>query len=251
MSEPVQVETTLGRVPVWGQVEGRGPVVLGINGAFPLEEGMAGLVVDGADTATLHLPGMWSPVTSVLSLEAFAQAFDEVVAELFWDRPVIVVGASTGAVVALAMKARQVRGVVAAEPFFSTSSLWPLLEWFLRYEFPRNPDPMARRWVEAIFGLTDCSLTDRDYRFVLERQDRPVIALAGSEPLHPRRPVSALPSLMSAADRALLPPRIVDGGHELPMTALCAAARELVALVAGPEQGRDAIEACDRARARE
>ena len=242
MGEPLIVETSLGGVPVWGAFESDRPVVLGISGAFPLEDGMAGLVVEGADSASLHLPGMFSPVTAELSVAAFARAFDEVVGQLFARRAVIVVGASTGAVVALAMKAPQIRGVVAAEPFFSTGKLWPLLEWLLRHELPRNPDPVMRRWVDAIFGVTEGGVTDRNYTFVLDRKDRPVIALAGAEPLHPRRPVTDFPSLMSEADRDLLPPRVVAGGHEIPMSALRAAAAELLGRTIGP-RASDAPEA--------
>jgi pimeloyl-ACP methyl ester carboxylesterase len=222
----VSVETALGRVPISGSFDSDRPLVLAIRGAFASVDQLSDLDPPDHDLALLHLPGFHSPRLTETSMEAFVAAFDEVIRQRFAGRQITVVGISTGAVVALGLRAPEVRGVLAVEPFFSTAKLWPLIE-FLRRELQANPQPALHEWVDAIFGVSMSGVVDRNYQAVLARRDRPVLGLVGDVPLNPVRPVWGLPSLTDEADRALLPNKLVQGGHNVPTDAIRSALRNL------------------------
>ena len=123
------------------------------------------------------------------------------IAALFAGRPVVALGVSAGALVALALRSPQVVRVIAVEPFFSTEKLWPLVHT-VRKMLANNPrDATMRRWVEAIYGYGPETLMDRDYGWVLGRTDRPVEAIVGSDPLYPVRNFWDMPSLTDDIDR--------------------------------------------------
>lgn len=222
----VWVETALGRVPVWGRANSERPIVLAIRGAFPEPHHLADLAPPNQDLVLLHLPGFHSPALAATSIGAFAAAFDEVIRKHFTGREITAVGVSTGALVALALRAPEVRRVLAVEPFFSTAHLWPLVEW-VQHELRRNPAPLLHHWCEAIFGYTGTAVCDRRYEPVLNGPPRPTVALVGDVPLLPRRPLTILPSLTNEVDRARLPVRVTPGGHNLPTAAIRSALIDL------------------------
>ena len=81
-------------------------------------------------------------------------------------------GLSTGSLVALGLRSPEVRRVLAVEPFFSTAKLWPLIE-MIQNELRENSAANLHAWVEAIFGYTAQSVTDRNYDAVLARLGSP------------------------------------------------------------------------------
>jgi pimeloyl-ACP methyl ester carboxylesterase len=228
-----QIETTLGPVPVWGgPFDSDRPLVLGIRGAFPPRDLMADLDPPGADLALVHLPGFFSPVIRPMSIETFARAFDEMIERRFPGRRITLVGMSTGAVAALAMRAPQIEAVLAVEPFFCTAKLWPLIA-FVQDGLKTRANPVTREWCEGIFGYFENGVVDRDYRHLAADPARPTLMMAGETALWPVRTIEQLPSLADEADRALLPHKVVPGGHNVPMADIRAGLAELQTLKVG------------------
>jgi pimeloyl-ACP methyl ester carboxylesterase len=196
-----------------------GPLVVVIRGSFPKADDYEDLEIPGADIAWLHLPGFFSPLLADPSIEAFAQGFDEALEHIFPHRPLLIVGVSTGALVALAMSSGRILGRVLVEPFLSTAPLWPFID-FLREDLRSVPQPEKARWVRAVFGVAADSFENRDYSHLVGRAQSAWV-LVGSESLAPRRPVRSLPSLTSEEDRARLHAVganivLVSGGHDVP-----------------------------------
>jgi pimeloyl-ACP methyl ester carboxylesterase len=150
-----------------------------------------------ADVALVHLPGMNTPFFREPSVQAFAEAFDQVLERLS-PRNVVVLGASVGGLVALAMRHPAIRGLVLMDTALSMG-LWPL-----RNLVAPTTHPRAVEWYEAILGFS--SRRDgpgRDYGHLLDGVDVPVLALIGDVPLgEPRSIATKAPSLVTPADRA-------------------------------------------------
>lgn len=204
------VQTRLGVVPLWSRPEiftSRRPLVLAIAGAFAglddlsrLPEAMARI----ADAAVLRTPGIGAPLLSDRSIEGFSQAVGELVDQLFPDRRVILLGVSIGAVAALGVRARSVRRIVAVEPLLATGALWPMAEALRDYLAQLPADSPAHPVFAGLFGVSRNEVAPRDYRHVLDGLTVPVDVVLAGEPLHPRRPVARMPSLVDAPERALL-----------------------------------------------
>jgi len=180
------------------------PLVVVVRGAFPPPHQLGHLCLPGTETVFIELPSFNSPPFRVYSLETFAEAFNEAVEKKFPNRRPTLVGVSTGATVALMMKARS---VLAIEPFLATGPLWPLRKWVLA-----NPlgDEHAR-FAQQVF------LEDHVY---VPHIGLPTTVIVGAEPLLPERRTSEFPSLTSASDRAdlrALGCKMVEipGGHDL------------------------------------
>ena len=180
--------------------------------------------------ALVHLPGFYSPVLVTTSVGVFIAAFDEVISKLFAGRKITAVGLSVGAIVALGLRSPEVRAVLAVEPFFSTAKLWPII-YFVRHML-RADEALPRAFAADIFGVTQVSITDRDYSAVLQRSDRPALAVFGDVPLNPSRDVIGLPSLADEADRTRLPHVVTLGGHAVPTSVIRGALR----ILEGPHQ---------------
>lgn len=222
------VETSFGCIPVWGDYGSHRPLVLMIRGIFPPLHRHADLGPRGADLALLHLPGFHSKVIRPISVDRFAQAFDELVRIRFPDREITLVGTSTGALVALAMTAPQVKAKLAVEPFFSTAKLWPLIS-LVRTKLQKATNPLLHEWMEAVLGYTLSGVSDRNYEH-LAAQVMPTLVLAGDTPLTPVRKMTQLPSLCDPQDRARLPYKVVRGGHDIPVEEIRAALGDLARL---------------------
>lgn len=217
----LDTQTALGPVPVWrrGRGESDLPLVLVIRGAFPPAHHMEDLQLSGADAAFLHLPGFFSQTLTTTSIAAFAAAFDQVLAARFSGRTIVLLGVSTGALVALAMRAAEIRTRVLVEPVIRPAKAWPLVQ-VLRRVLVQYPQPAEAAWVEAIFGVTAEGVGALDYSEMVNARV-PTWALVGSEP---SQPTLALPSLLDEADRRLLEDRglevrIAPGGHDVPANA--------------------------------
>ena len=198
--EPVtEVETALGPIQFRGRNTGR-PVLLIINGAFAHNDTMdrAQQVMPEVDVLRAHLPGNHCPPLMTTSLGVFTAAFRQAIEAHLRSRPVVVVGLSTGALVALGLRHPSVRRLVLAEPPLRTGDLWPLLGW--REQGPPDRWPL----VTSIFGITPTTVEPRDYTHLLDELRVPAVVILGSEPLMPPRPFEAMPSLVDEESRALL-----------------------------------------------
>ncbi len=228
--------TSAGEAWLWAEAaarEDRRPVVLFINGAFSIERPRSFALPERLPEAAVfnaHLPGNHCPRTATHSVEAYAALYSAVLDAL--GRPAIVIGASVGALTALAMRSDHLRGVVLLEPPLQTSGLWPLTVGFRRMLAERPGDADLQEFLWNLFGISETAQENRDYRPWLEALSLPAWAAFGGEPLLPERQVDLVPSLVGEADRALIAAHagirteVVPGvGHNVPGHAIAHVAR--------------------------
>lgn len=208
------------------------PVLILILGAFPKQNELADFTLPGIEVRRWFLPGFHSARTPELSIPAFAGALDTDIETRFKDRPVIVMGISTGALVALALRAKEVQHLILVEPFFRTAEIEPFINWLVRTLDQHPHNTLLHEWVFAIFGVGRDAILHRDYSRLLLDSGRSISAVVGD----PTVATEGLPSLTSSNDRALLAKRGVQlrsyrGGHAPPYSALFAAVREALAII--------------------
>jgi hypothetical protein len=218
-------ETPLGDVLLWGEpqaFEDDRPVVLAISGAFAPKESFDLLYLAFPEAAVLvaHLPGNHSPPLVATSVGAFAAAFSHVVSQL--GRPTVVCGSSVAGVVAMGMRAPEIRGIAALDPPFRTAKLWRLvnrLQEGVRRGAPANEVEFCRE----ILGVTATAIEDRNYLPLLDGLATPTWCVFGETPLMPPRELDRDPSLVDEPERQILrrhpavKTMLVKGvGHNLP-----------------------------------
>lgn len=194
------VQTSLGPVPLWGDFDrfrADRPLVFVVRGAFaaPDEWTIIAKWLPEADVVFAHLPGINTPLFAENSIAAFARGFDEILAGLSRSK-IYLLGLSTGALVALAM--RSADALIAVEPPLTPSAMWPLIPVFRSISAEH---PLAGQWVEDVFGITADQSGNLDFGYLLA-DCLPGFVLIGGEPLAPERAIEAIPSLVTAADRA-------------------------------------------------
>lgn len=204
------------------------PALMAMGGIWTPRDFLHDLVEAFADVSVLivPLPGMGGSLTRTFDVATLARSLDEGIAALLAETPVVTYGVSTGSLVTLGLKAPQVVRQVALEPFFRTAPLWAFHETARAFMALEPNKRGARVAAEQIFGLTDASLVDRDYRYLLEGLTRPLDVILADQPLEPARPFDTLPSLTSREDRAALAahPQVTlhpgppGSGHDLGLT---------------------------------
>ncbi len=202
------VATGAGVVRLWGPAAPAPlrPIVVGIQGTLASHDEMTALLGGlsiFADGYFLRLPGGGAAPLASFALRDIAGAVGEAIETAFPDRPVVLIGVSAGAVVALGVRARNLARVVAVEPPLSTGEAWPV-HAPLRAHLASNADPAGVALVREAFGVTVQGVEDRDHGWVLEGLAVPVDVVLGAEPLEPRRTVPRFPSLLGEAQRRRL-----------------------------------------------
>ncbi|HTK36609.1 MAG TPA: alpha/beta hydrolase [Caulobacteraceae bacterium] len=197
-------ETRFGPTPIWGDFARFSPerrLLFVIRGAFSKKNVLLGLTQDfpGVDVAYAHLPGMFSEPFLRDSIEDFAAAFDEVLAQLA-HRQSAVIGLSLGGTAAIAMQDPSIRAKVLVDSPITTGRLWMLPDIF-RAKVQSNP--RLAQWVWNLFGVSEHGIVGRDYRGLLSRLNVPTLALVAGDPLGEPRPIVRAPSAVSDEDRAL------------------------------------------------
>jgi pimeloyl-ACP methyl ester carboxylesterase len=216
-----EAETSLGPVVFWGRDTGK-PVLLLINGSFADFQAMwrMGAYIEGVDYWRAHLPGNHAPRLIGDSIGVYAAAFDEAIGVLAGDRPVVAAGLSVGALVALALRAPNVRRVVAVEPILQTEGIWFLP--MLHEQAPPGFDDYLRN----VLGLGPDTVEPRDYTPMLRQLAVPAVALVGDYlPGQPHQ-FPIMPSMVTeAARRALAAHPTIEvvvapgAGHNVPRQA--------------------------------
>ncbi|MDB5422705.1 MAG: hypothetical protein JWQ29_121 [Phenylobacterium sp.] len=182
------------------------PSLLVIGGAFPPADFQHELVDRylGANVLIGRLPGMDAPWLQDRSPETASAAFDEAIARLLPNDPLVVYGISTGCLVSLGLKAPNLVHHILDEPFFSTAGLWPVVEPFRR-RLEKNPEnQMLREFLWSYFGLSGTEFVDRPYSHLIDGLRTPADAVVGGALLEPEREMPGWPSLTSSSDRATL-----------------------------------------------
>ena len=236
-ARPVIAVTTLGHVPVWGAPFSRErPLLLIIRGAFVTRDMFVKLVgqVGPCDVALTHLPGLHSPFLSENSVEVFAAAFDEVLAKL-GHRDVVIVGQSIGGPVAMAMRSPAIRRLMLLDSPLSTASLWMLPDIFRGWI---RSAPALAPWIWDVFGISETTVENRDYRPLLAGLRVPAEVLAAGDPLGDPRPLVRTPSLISEDDMAAYEATpgmsvavVADCGHDILADARLILLARMLALV--------------------
>jgi hypothetical protein len=109
-------------------------------------------------------------------------------------------GVSTGAVIALGVRARNVTRTVAIEPHLLTAELWPVIGP-LGDHLRRVGDPVTTAFTAEAFGVDETGFAARDHLSVLDGLSSPVDVVLGSEPLQPQRQTTRFPSLVGEVER--------------------------------------------------
>jgi pimeloyl-ACP methyl ester carboxylesterase len=197
--DPIEVATAAGPVWFWGEDTGR-PILLVITGTYAEKDLLhrTQLYFDDVDVLRAHLPGNHCPPARDNSIATFAEAFSEALQSRFAERPVVVVGLSVGALVALGLSAANVRRLVLVEPPLRTEGAWPIVG------FRDSAPPEAADFLWEVFGVAKDRIEPRDYTGLLDRLPAPAHAVLGDLPLQPERPLEILPSLVDEASRARL-----------------------------------------------
>jgi pimeloyl-ACP methyl ester carboxylesterase len=217
--ERLEVETRFGPVWLWGEDTGR-PVILILNGAFADVEGIGSVRSQVFDVFNAHLPGNHCPDLVRTNIGVWSSAFGEALARAFPERPLLVAGISTGALIALGLRSPSLKRLVLVEP-----PLWPTVTWPFR-EFPGQTPDWGDDMLWNVFGVGSGRFEPRDYRHLLDNLQCPAIAIVGSIPLQPPREGQGLPSLVDEESRRrleahpLVELRVAAGvGHNIPRDA--------------------------------
>lgn len=220
--EKFEVETPLGPLWFWGRDTGL-PVVVLITGAFAEFDVLDGLsgALDGVDIWRSHLPGNHSPALAATSVGAYAAAFSHALKTRLADRPVVVLGLSVGALVALGVRAPNVQRLVLVEPPVLTAGLW-----MLRLIDEQAP-PGNEAFLWNILGIGPNGYEPRDYTGMVRELTTPALVMIGEEPVGVERPFTLQPSMITDAAREALAanPNIeivmaAGAGHNVPRMAL-------------------------------
>ncbi len=196
-----------------GDPSDRRPVLLLLPGAFQPALVMASFArrfENDFHVAAADLPGFGGapPLIGAPGVEAMAENFAQVAAELFGGRTVLVVGESLGGLVAAAMAGHAgspLRRVIALDPPLTTLKAWPVHR-ILDLHYAQHPGNAAfEAYARNVFGhAPDGRLEARSYYGLLERCPVPVDVATGSIPLSPEREVASAPCLIDGADREIL-----------------------------------------------
>lgn len=216
------VETSLGIVSLSGAIERPGPIVVAITGAYANREALSRLaeMFPEAPVLVSHLPGNHSPWLEKNTIGALGAAYSQVLAAL--GRPAVVLGCSVGALVSMAISARELAALVLTDPPISNRALWPLRQQYLGRA--KLAGPQEREFLWSAFGVGPEDWEDRDHASLLDALGAPTkVFIGGEHPFPANRPFKRLPSLVDDRDRKLLAdcPAIslttVQGaGHDIP-----------------------------------
>lgn len=196
------IETSRGTIPLAGQLGRAGPVVLAVNGAYAAPSALSTLADFLPETNVLvgRLPGNHAPWLLRNRFSDFVAAYSEAIQAL--ARPVILLGASVGGLVALASKAPNLAAIIAADPPLRTAKLWPLHQDYQRRWAVAGPP--EREFLSDVLGISGDLIEDRDYTHLADAVGAPTRIIIGGEPLFPPRSISELPGLIDEPERIQL-----------------------------------------------
>lgn len=170
-----------------------GPVLLAITGAFAHETRQSVFhlqpLMPGLDVYAAHLPGNHCPKLSAATVDVWGEAYRDA-ASAFGSRPLTVLGESTGALIALAM--RPTRSILL-EPPLTPASIAPLIPTFQR----QAKDPRWADFLSGVYGVTENAVEPRDRLPLLDTLAGPCLAVCG-DPEAAESP----PSLVGEVERA-------------------------------------------------
>lgn len=200
MDERFEIPTPLGDIWMWGRDTGR-PMCLVITGAFADFDiyTRLQLVLPQFDVLRTHLPGNHCPSLIETSIGVIGAAISQAVTSRFAGRPLVILGVSAGALVAMAVATPGLRALLLVEPFLRTLHVWPFRGMVGEYRSPQQQD-----FLWKVLGVRDDAAEERDYRHLARDPTVPGHVLLGGVPLMPKRQLAMLPSFVDDEDRATL-----------------------------------------------
>jgi SAM-dependent methyltransferase len=221
------VAQRLGAVRLWlgpGTGEAGRPIVFAIPGILAKPDD---LLVLGrrlgmfAGMCVMRLPSERAAALSSCAMADLSAVVGEILERRFADRPVVALGVSTGAVIALGVRCANLARVVAVEPPLVTEGLWPVAGPLSRH-LSQAGDPVATAFAAEAFGIGRTGTALPDHLAALDGLQAPVDLMLGAVPLQPERQLSQFPSLVGEPERRRLAAtpgvrlHLVEGaGHNL------------------------------------
>lgn len=227
------VRTSLGRIALICEREAltsKRPMVLLIHGALRRSDVLGAwypILSPHYDVFLVDMPGHGrSPGEGPATIASIAARLREIIQVHFRNRAIIVIGESTGGIVAAALgdgAIGAVRGVVASDPPLTAAKQWPVQHSFMR-AFQRNPnDQFIRAFGDAVFGISeDGKVKERIYYDVFAKVAVPTLLLTGDLSLWPTTGRTGVPCLLDDVDkhviaslgnRNIVSETIRDSGH--------------------------------------
>ena len=203
------VPTRLGVVRLWtspGAGDANRPMVFAIPGVLSSIENIAALGENlgiFGEMCILRLPGALDIALTACAPTDLSALVGELLESRYPGRPVVLFGVSTGAVIALGVRAANLARIVAVEPPLLTGELWPVIGPLGDY-LRQVADPVATALTSEAFGVSDTGFAARDHLGMLDGLSAPVDVVLADEPLQPQREASRYPSLVSEAVRRRL-----------------------------------------------
>ena len=106
-----------------------------------------------ADMCVMTLPIGAAYDLAAHTVEGLTALVGELLESRYRDRPVVLLGASIGAVIAMGVRARNLARIVAVEPPLVTAGLWPVLDAFGKH-LRQVRDPLSDAYIAGAFGVT-------------------------------------------------------------------------------------------------
>ena len=222
-------ETSLGQIILSGDFRGDRPFVVMFRGAYA-SEGQFTTLASLLPTARVligDIPGWRSPFLREQSLDAYTEAWSEVIAKL--ASPTAVCGASISGVACFGINAPNLIGVVVLDPPMTSIDLEPLkIRLAHRIANPPNQRECELQW--NLFGWAADRLEERDYFPLLDQIKAPVLVLVGDSGAHGELPSLVGPESLArlVADPRVSVGRVRGGGHHIHHSAFAQALRSLL-----------------------
>ena len=222
------------------------PVLVAIPGVLSAFDEMISLmesVAFFADACMLSIPLPRDAPLASYAVPDLSAMVGEVIESRFAGRPVVLFGASSGAVIALGVRAKNLARVVAVEPPLLTEGLWPITKPLIE-DLRATRNPAWEAFASASLGVSLDGPRPRDHLAVLDETPVPVDVVLGGTPLRPERDLPVFPSLVDEPVRRRLAATpgvrlwVIDGAGHNVVGQAAMAVREVV------------LEACRRAAAR-
>lgn len=207
--QQTDVATRLGPVRLWetrSPPDTLRPLVFAIPSILSATDDLVKLLENLgilADGCLMRLPSSGAAALSACSMPELSRLVGELIETRFPGRRVVLLGVSTGAVIALGARARNLARIVALEPPLVTGGLWPIVEPMRQFLHGLR-DPVANAFVLEAFGVSERQHEDRNHLDALRDLNVPVDVMLGGIPLQPQRDLSRFPSLVGEVERQFL-----------------------------------------------
>jgi glycosyltransferase involved in cell wall biosynthesis len=203
------VATSLGVVRLWTtprEADATRPLVFAVPGILATDADIValgeslGLI---GDLTLMRLPTSREAALSSVAFSDLSGVVGGLLERQFPDRAIVLLGVSSGAVIALGVRAANLARIVALEPPLVSEGLWPVIEP-LTAQLRKAPDAAASAFAAEAFGVGEAGAAASDHREVLDALTTPVDVVLGEVPLQPPRELKRFPSLVGEADRRRL-----------------------------------------------